>query len=465
MYLNKNSTAFDLLAILCSLLTKEEERRYAIAWAAADEEHIRDAINKNENFLAVILKASANEYRFTSGEIKYLNGELRNIKKECVKNKEEIYRLAVEVEKRLNMYSAWQNRGVIYRMDPLNINVDKTGIAIYPHIKPRWDTKKSERNRERRFNASFTNYMMIRREDISPFDIAVHYWNDDGLLQKTEKGWKLRVAMSPVMDSAMLKTEEKETASGCTVRVTGLQNDQEVIERELQIFDEIFLKEYGIIIFPEILGTETVLNEIKSRMREYPERCCFVVTPTICRDGKNTLVVLGPGGIECLQQEKTTPAILVTKDGREEREDLSYEKQVHVLVTHELGLVAFAICAELLDPDFYHLIVDTLQADTIICPSFSPGIVAFHDTLLKGAAAKILQLYINTCSAKEVSKKGAVAEPLGFVQVPYSDRKYHLWDIKRECQGRCSDKICYFDILITYQDKKFYVTATHERCA
>ena len=465
MRLNRNSTAFDLLAILCSFLTKEEERKYAIAWVTAEERHIRSIINKYRNFLAVILNASANEYRFTNEELKYLNEELRNIKKKCTDNKEEIYRLAIEVEKRLDMYSTWQTRGVIYTLEPLNGNAEKTGIAIYPRKTPQWDTEKSERNRERRLNTSFMNYMMIRLSDVSPFNVIVHYWNDNGLLQRTGDGWKLKVALSPVMDYAELDKEENEVESGYTVRVKGVKNEDAIMDREIRIFDEIFAREYGIIVFPEILGTEAVLDAIKTRMQDYPERCCFVVVPTICKDGRNTLVVLGPGGVECLKQEKTTPAILLTKEGRAKREDLIYGNQVHVLITEELVLVAFPICAELLDPDFYRLIVDILLADTIICPSYSPGVVAFHDTLLKGIAAKILEIYINTCSAKAVSRRGEVPEPLGLVQVPDSNGERHIWDVLRDCQGVCSEQICYFDILITYQNKKFNVTSVHKRCA
>lgn len=465
MRLNRNSTVFDLLAILCSFLTKEEERKYAIAWVTAEEKHVRSIINKYRNFLAVILNASANEYRFTDEELEYLNGELRNIKKRCADDKKEIYRLAIEVEKRLDMYSTWQNQGVIYTLKPLNGNAEKTGIAIYPRMAPSWDTEKSERNRERRLNAGFMNYMMVRLSDVAPFDVVMHYWNDNGLLQSNGDGWKLKVALSPVMDYAKLDKEENEVESGYTVRVEGIKNEKEVMDREIRIFDEIFAKEYGIIIFPEILGTVAVLDAIKTKMQDYPERCCFVVVPTICKDGKNTLVVLGPGGVECLKQEKTTPAILLTEDGRAEREDLIYGNQVHVLLTQELGLVAFAICAELLDPDFYRLIVDILLADTIICPSFSPGVVAFRDTLLKGTAAKLLELYINTCSAKAASRRGEIPEPLGLVQVPDSNGEYHIRDVQRECQGVCSDQICYFDILITYRNKKFYVTSVHKRCA
>lgn len=371
MVFGKNKTVFDLLAILCSMLTKEEERMYSVEWVVSGEEHIRDIISKYRNLLAVILNASANEYKFTDEETVYLNNELTRIEKECKSNKKDIYRLVIEIEKRIDIYSKWQNQGVIYTLKPLNTNYRKTGIA----------------------------------------------------------------------------------------------NEQIVEDRILRIFDVLFPKEYGIIVFPEILGSESILQAIKGRMREYPERCSFVVVPTICRDGRNTLVVLGPGGIECLRQEKTTPAILLTEDGKAKREDLVYGNQVHLLITQELGLIAFAICAELLDPNYYRLIVDTALVDTVICSSFSPGAAAFRDTMMKGTPAKLLEIFVNSCSAKAVSRKGEVAEPLGCVHVPNAEGEYCIRDIRRECQGICAGEICYFDVLITYKDRKFSIAGIHRRCA
>lgn len=463
MVLNERSTVYDLLAYFCSLFTKEEERRYAIQWATAEEKHVRRVITIYKNFLAVILNASANEYRIDSMSISYMNKELERIKKE--QNKANVFRLVIEIEKRLDMYSDWQNQGVIYSLEPLNSNIEETGIVIYPRMMPSWNTDKSERNRERRLNTYFTNYMMIRVEEVSPFEIVMHYWNDRGVLRETENGWKLRVGLVPVMDDAKLKTEECDLEVGYAVRVNGLVNKETVMERILRIFDQMFAEEYGIIVFPEALGTEEILFSIKCRMQEHPEICTFVVAPTICCDGTNVLIVLGPGGVECLRQKKTAPAILVTKDGKAEREDICFDNQVHLLITKELGLVAFPICAELLDPDFYRLIVNTALVDTVICASFSPGISAFWDTLLKGTPAKLLQFYINTCSAKSVSRRGQIAQPIGLVQVPNSNEKFQIRDMEWECMGECLRGICYFDVTIIYKDHLFRIESVHRKCA
>lgn len=91
MVLGKNKTVFDLLALLCSMLTKEEERKYSIEWAVAGEEHIYDIINKYKNFLAVILNASANEYKFTDEETAYLNNELIQSRKEIERRFYKLY--------------------------------------------------------------------------------------------------------------------------------------------------------------------------------------------------------------------------------------------------------------------------------------------------------------------------------------------------------------------------------------
>ncbi|MDE6601497.1 MAG: hypothetical protein K2K90_04925 [Lachnospiraceae bacterium] len=298
----KGSTVFDVLAYLCSMFTKEEERYYAIQWVTADEKHVGRVINTYRNFLAIILNASANEYRLDDKDLSYLNEVLEKMEKQV--NKGDIFRLIIEIEKRMDMYSGWQNRGVIYDLKPLNVNVGETGIAVYPRVRPSWDTDKSERNRERRFNTSFTNYMMVRAQDVLPFEIIMHYWNDRGVLHAMEGGWSLRVALAPVMDDAELKTEERDLAVGYTVGVEGLINEEKVTERVLRVFDQMFSEEYGIIVFPEALGTEGALSGIKSKMREHPEICTFVIAPTICADGTNVLVVLGPGGVECLRHKK-----------------------------------------------------------------------------------------------------------------------------------------------------------------
>lgn len=469
MFININGTVFDLLAILCSCLSREEERECAIAFWTANEDGLRDIIEKYSKVMKIVIDSAEEEYIFNDADVAYLNGVLKSIEENITEMKKEIYWLIIQIENGLDKYNSWQNHNPIYQLEPLNHNVEECGIAIYPRISPRWDVSKSERNRVRALNAKFIHYFMIRTIEARPFQIVMHYWNDEGLLKVSDKGWKLQVALSPVMDYAELNTVPDETEERRAVRVEGLKNEGVVTERVLKIFDNMFSDKYGFIVFPEALGTKEIAVQIKKKMRGHPEYHSFVLLPTICENGSNALIVLGPGGVEVLRHEKAAPFILIGEEDVEQIESLDYKKEIHLLMTKELGLVAFVICAELLDPVFYHILTNVAMVDTIICPSFSPGINAFKNTMLKGIAPRIMQIYINTCSAKAVSRSGQVSDELVLVQVPNIERNKEndipVMYVKRECGGDCKEATCYFDIAIIYQDKQFTIESMHCVCA
>lgn len=469
MKLEENSSAFDLLAFLCSVFTKEKERECAEMRSTVVKETVQKVVEQYKNLIALVLNASANEYRFNSEEIQCINDYLQKIDENCKKNTAEfgqLYFLTIEIEHCIERFANWQGRGVVFPIAPLNSNYNETNIYIYPHYPPAWNVDKSERKRSRTFNAKFENHVMIRKDDVSPFEISMNYWNDEGLLQRTDNGWKLKVALSPVMDYAQIDAEKVEDEYGKSKRVNGIKNKEEVEERVLRIFDAVFEKQYGIIVFPEMLGSEDVLEAIKEKMRMHPEIYSFVLLPTICGSERNVLVILGPGGVELMHKDKGTAFIEEDEYGESYRERLQYNNQIELLITKELGNIAFPICAELLEPMYYSKMMEEGHADFIITPSFSPGYQAFIKTLKKGEAAMTLGLWVNCCSAKNVSRNGKVPEVLAAVQIPTNTNDDEcVQQIKPQCDFACSDEICYFDITIVYQNKRFYVQFEHCICA
>lgn len=468
MEMNEESNVFDILAYLCSLFTKEKERECAERWVTAECEEIQMVLEKYKNLFATVLNASVSEYKFSNDEIMCLNSYLDEINENYEGGKlkfDEIYLLAIELEHYIDRFSDWQGKGVIFQMDPLNTNYETTGISIYPHYLPAWNTDKSERKRSRTFNARFENYIMIRKGDVSPFEIIMYYWNDAGLLEKDEDGWSLKVALSPVMEDAEIDKKEVDGKYGKGVLVNGIKNETEVTERVIRIFDAAFEKQYGIIVFPEVLGNENIVSIIKAKMREHPEICTYVLLPTICGGEKNVLVVLGPGGIEMFRRDKGTSFILQDENGESYKEQLQYKNQIELLITQELGNIAFPICAELLEPLYYSKMIEEGHADFIISPSFSPGYQAFEKTLKKGEAAMTLGLWVNCCSAGGISRNGKVPETLAAVQLPYTNDENCVRKIKPECNGNCGDEVCYFDVTIIYRRQMFYVQFEHCMCA
>lgn len=466
LYISTSNNVFDILALLCSFLTLEEERECAILWETASEQNVRTCLKIYKKFIDIILDISVKNVTLGNEEVEYINSVLDDLKQNHESKKEYIYLLAREVENKLELYSEWQMEEVFYVVEPLNTNYKETGVILYPHTKPRWDMSKSERKRIRNLNAVFSNYMLIRQEEAAPFEIVMYYWNDEGLLKPLDAGWYLPVAISPVTDGAKIKSQKKELPQGRIVRVDGLENEEFVNNRVLDVFDEIYKENYSIIVFPEMLGTIDVVREIKIRMRKHPECTTIVLLPTICKDGENTLIILGPNGTECLRQNKLSSFILIDDEGNRVREELVYDNKIHLVNTRELGIIAFPICADLLDPKYYHAITEVAMADTIICPSCSPGITAFTETLNKGMPLKILQIYLNTCSAKGVSRNGKVSDVVGIIQLPDKAKTVNE-EIRRECGGICEVEYCYFDINIFYRGSKFTIETAyvHGKCA
>lgn len=466
MKLKELDTAFDVLAVLCAMITKENERRYALKWSNASQREVKRLIARYKKFIAIILNSSTKEYKLNIDEIEYINDVIEALESTDILGRDEVYHLAIEVENKLGPYSEWQCSGAAYRINPLNKNVEETGIAVYPYFSPQWNTDKSERTRSFKLNTKFQNYMIVRAGDQLPFAVIMHYWNDQGILRKTNEGWSLKIAVAPVTDSVELKLRNVDSVYGKGILVEGIANESEVEEKALKIYDAAVKQNCGLIMFPEVIGTQQIIDSIKSRMRMCPEVCAFTILPTFCSDGHNVLVVLGPGGIEITRQEKTTPFFLRSSDGEFLREELQYTNEMHVLITKELGNVAFPICAEFLEPEYYPILSNVAHVDTVFCPSFSPGIGAFEKTMLKGLSDMKLSVWVNTCSAKTVSANGRIPESVAMVQLP--DAKADgsaLYKLERPCHGENCSEACYFVINIEYRDSKFYVEGVQRQCA
>lgn len=453
------NTVFDLLAVLCSCFSKEEERSCVKKWSLHESE-MRSYIAKYSFYIDLVLNMADNEYIFSDSDLSKVNRLLNDIETDHISSSV-LFMLTVQIANAIDVYQCWQMKGNIFRMEPLNSNYEECGISIYPHTDPKWDVSKSERNRQNTFNSMFKRYFIIRKSDESPFKMTMHYWSESNLLQETDFGWKMKIALSPVMDSVMLSSQEIAGEHG--VVINGIENVEVVENRVLRIFEKVFLEGYNLIVFPEMLGTEGIIEKIIWKMRQHPEIATLVLLPTICREKMNSLNVLGPGGVKILCWNKSAEFVLIDENNIKKREILAQNNEIHVLLTEELGNIVFPICADFLEPEQYNLLRDVARADTIICPSFSPGVNAFKSTLIKGLASKILSIWINCCAAKQFSVcQDKFSNTLGMIQLPdASVDKNIITELQRKCKGICADTLCYFSVTLEYRNNRFYCEWKH----
>ena len=422
-------------------------------WSHTGEKVFDVIVQKYRELITIVLNASTCGYEFSEDDIDYINSVLTKIHRH--NDLEEVFLLVCLIENSIDIYAPPRIDAMIEEVDALNKNFEETEIRVFPHYQPAWDTSKSERKRALTFNSQFTNYMIVRREDMSPFEFRAHVLHDVGLFKESTNGKCLKIALSPVTDEAVLKCKRVQTRNEDVLLVEGIENEEDVSSRILTMFEQLFYQDYSIIMFPEALGSVQLVEDIQNIMRQQPEIYTFVLLPTICGGKQNILTVLGPGGIKFTEQRKVTPFFMRDEEGVYSREYLDYSNVIRILISQELGNIVFPICADFLDTSYYHAACDVVMADTVLCPSLSPGTKAFEKQLIKGLSTTMLGIWVNSCSAKMISTRHIVPEPIFVVQLPNDDVQDGLHYVNRICNGTCSANYCYIDIEIAYKSNHF----------
>ena len=101
MFVNINGTVFDLLAILCSFLNKEDERECAIQLWTANEDFLSSIIEKYNKLEKIVIDSVKHEYIFNDADIAYINEVLKEIQENIIEIKKEIFWLILQIEKGL----------------------------------------------------------------------------------------------------------------------------------------------------------------------------------------------------------------------------------------------------------------------------------------------------------------------------------------------------------------------------
>ena len=357
---------------------------------------------------------------------------------------------------------AWDS---IVHIPPLNGNYKKAQLKIYPVVRPFWNMHKAEQQRALNINSILTNCQVIFPDAEELLTLDYFYLKSDLISRSIELNNGISIALSPVCDYAKLSHYQYETECVNKLKVLGLQNAEYVYNRVIRIFNDAFQKGFQIIAFPEVIGSRQILTGIQEIMKKSPDYRSLVFLPTFYEEGRNKEIVLGPNGRLIHEQHKITAFNAIQK-GKTIQEDILPGDTIKILLVEGLGAVTTPICMDLLEREESKLLHEQITANTIICPSFSPGIQAFQDALAKGQAPHTLELWLNTCSAHDTSlfAHDYGFENIGMVHLPETPtgQETHRFDCMRRCGGICSEKLCYFNISLQYIDNKFHINGIHE---
>lgn len=385
-------------------------------------------------------------------------------------------------QEELGRYISKQEKGFAQ----LNSNVQETGIIILPDLSgmrtallpPEDDAHQKEKTTSgrqlhwlgNRIRVKFQNILWIEAGQmvtgsgrafaiknyvLSPEDWQKHY------------GDQLVIAYSPIVYDDVLEVVKDKTSphkenEPRRFRIEGLKNPdliREKIEAALQSAGE-----HGadILMFPEMLGDqetagvtfwERIIRELDENDLIAPK---LILAPSWSHDKTNEVFVYDDQPQPLFSQQKKYPFAYGNL-----MEDLSNsDNNIWVLHVPRIGRVLIAICRDMLDAEYFPLLLEQLEPSLILSPSFSPGTTQFD--LMESMAVPFgcFVVWGNTCAAHY--KTGHASTTVGIVCKPFGNESERVCYIERQCDQKCAEcsGSCLFLITITL-DEKYAVQYKH----
>lgn len=276
----------------------------------------------------------------------------------------------------------------------------------------------------------------------------------------------LKVAVCPVAHKDLLKVKTycKKTESGvkklCSVE--GLKDEDFAYNRIQAAFLKAGVEHADILIFPEILGNETILSqdffdEIQKKMSSlgYPMPS-LILMPTWWHEYRNELYVLDSSGKCLCTQQKQKPYLLENKYEEDLRDP---ERIIHMVHIPGVGRFAFPICRDFLEDDYVQIMLQQLQATFLLCPSYSPNKTQFDLAAPGTIKYGCYTVWCNTCAAYH--HKALPLDHIGLVAGPQNSPE-NTKLLSPECNGDCENKntACVF-IIDIHMDRSAIISCKH----
>lgn len=275
----------------------------------------------------------------------------------------------------------------------------------------------------------------------------------------------LMVVFSPLCKQADLQLrrfarqlEDGHTYNYFSVRNLG-QSEAQVLAQYCRAYQAACILGADIVMAPELLcsealfavdphGFNSILYEICRNVRGDPPS--LALAPTRAADGRNLLRVYDKTARLLLTQDKQYPFTHTEKDPHTDvtthyTEDLLHASRcINLLHIPHWGRLGFPICMDFLHTQYRDLLVRTLGASLLFCPSYSAGSTEFELALSEPLEFQCTCLWGNSCAALPHWNE---AECIGAVCLPNVGSQAGPLRLSPICQGSCSSS-CLFLIHI-----------------
>lgn len=240
------------------------------------------------------------------------------------------------------------------------------------------------------------------------------------------------------------------------VLVKSLNDEEKYKEKIIDILNELKSKNIDIVIFPEMVFSESILMSVRKFLNKNKNYFTLIISGTIWRDRKNQCAVISGDGTELTRQLKLNryhKTIYFNNYGNNEGIYVtSANKYINIMDIKGIGRFATPICADFISDGYF----DELQkmgVNLSLIPAYTPSLSAFKTKASQlGTANKGSSFVCNCCipivNGKDGNRKNEKCD-VSFVFVPLNNSKQNGEGIMKscipsECNCDCnSKKNCY----------------------
>lgn len=340
--------------------------------------------------------------------------------------------------------------------ESLNDNASDTHIAILPKIYCNWDKKKITDEWEQILSyfyfVDYTKLKGMRFKNYRLDSNVVFGINSD----------VLKIAISPLTKEKTVNFSvpytRKNHKTGAVQNLFRVENVSNESELEKLIIEDIInagKARANILVFPEMLGTENMLNDILTSLRNNSTDTIppLIVFPSIWKksgnesDNTNRSCIIYDGEEVLFEQYKRV-CFKYAKEGFDVYEDISLSEkynEIHMLHIDGIGRFCVIICYDYLENQNRSLIMENMYPTLVCSPSFSTGSFDFSILSEKYFNNSCNWIWCNTCSASNETKNKHNFDIVGIVTTlnKHNDQKRNdSFKQKFDGVGQCTRQDC-----------------------
>ena len=328
----------------------------------------------------------------------------------------------------------------------LNSNYNENGIFLLPYYDCSWKRKSRGKQHGYTLNHSLSNTYFIQKEKLGKLTIK-HIVIANDLFPITNIRHTLKIGCSSVTNLETISAPKTIVIDSTKYfAVDEFKNKSIVKEKVLSVLEEAKKQEIDILVFPEMLGTEELISEVKEKIdtnydyQEYPK---IIVLPSLWKENTNVSDIIYGDAFSndnIFHQAKQNPVIL-----SQGKEYIIPDNILYVVHVEKIGRICIAICKDFLTNNYLDILLEDIQSSLIIVPSFSTGSFDFFNQIDKCKSYDTDVIWINSCSALNLDKsKEKNFEHVGAVLKSGKGSGKIDYFSRMDCQKKCLCDICLF---------------------